>query len=148
VADSGTAALAAEIVDRWFTPRWARRHRSDIERARGWVSNTADNAYHQCCEAIADWNFIEQLPAISTPTLVIAGKYDQATPVEPDARILASRIPHAHLEILDAAHLATMEQSDAANRLISNHVRLNPLRRPYVSELEHPPHMYRSDLEP
>jgi 3-oxoadipate enol-lactonase len=122
VADSGTVALAAEIVDRWFTPRWARQHPSELERARAWVSNTADNAYRQCCEAIADWNFVEQLPAIGTPTLVIAGRHDRATPIDPDARILASRIPHARLEILDAAHLATMEQPDAANRLLSTHV--------------------------
>jgi 3-oxoadipate enol-lactonase len=122
VADSGTAALAAEIVERWFTPRWARQHPSELERARAWVSSTADNAYRQCCEAIADWNFVEQLPAIGTPTLVIAGRHDRATPIDPDARILASRIPHARLEILDAAHLATMEQPNAANRLLSTHV--------------------------
>ena len=122
VADRGTQALAAEIVDRWFTPRWARDHPSDLERARGWVSTTADDAYRRCCEAIVDWNFIEQLPSISTPTLVVAGRYDQATPVDPDARILATQIPCAHLEILDAAHLATTEQPDAANRLISTHV--------------------------
>jgi 3-oxoadipate enol-lactonase len=122
VADSGTVALAADIVDRWFTPRWARQHPSELERARAWVSNTADNAYRQCCEAIADWNFIEQLSVIGTPTLVIAGRHDQATPIDPDARILASRIPHARLKILDAAHLATMEQPDAANRLLSTHV--------------------------
>jgi 3-oxoadipate enol-lactonase len=69
-----------------------------------------------------DWNFIDRLPSISAPTLVIAGRYDHAMPVDPDARILAGQIPRAHLEILDAAHLATMEQPDAANRLLSTHV--------------------------
>ena len=122
VADRGTQALAAEIVDRWFTPRWAQKHPAELERARGWISTTADDAYRWCCEAIVDWNFIEHLPSISTPTLVVAGRHDKAMPVDPDARILGSRIPCAHLEILDAAHLATMEQPDAANRLITTHV--------------------------
>jgi 3-oxoadipate enol-lactonase len=122
VADRGTQALAAEIADRWFTPRWAEEHPAEVERARGWISGTADDAYRRCCEAIVDWNFIDRLPSIRTPTLVIAGRHDQAMPVDPDARILANRIPYAQLEILDAAHLATMEQPDAANRLISTHV--------------------------
>jgi 3-oxoadipate enol-lactonase len=109
-------------VDRWFTPRWGEEHPAEVERARGWISGTADDAYRRCCEAIVDWNFIDRLPSIRTPTLVIAGRHDQAMPVDPDARILANRIPYAQLEILDAAHLATMEQPDAANRLISTHV--------------------------
>jgi 3-oxoadipate enol-lactonase len=122
VADRGTQALAAEIADRWFTPQWGEEHPAEVERARGWISCTADDAYRRCCEAIVDWNFIDRLPSIRTPTLVIAGRHDHAMPVDPDARILANRIPYAQLEILDAAHLATMEQPDAANRLISTHV--------------------------
>lgn len=118
----GTGALAAEIVGRWFTPTWARGHPREVERAQGWVATTSDTAYRWCCEAIANWDHVERLPSINAPTLVIAGKHDKATPVDPDARTLAERIPNARLEVLDAAHLATMEAPQEANELIKDHL--------------------------
>jgi 3-oxoadipate enol-lactonase len=121
-SDGGTRALAAEIVERWFTVTWARAHPDQVERARGWVTATDDDAYRWYCQAIADWNHLDRLPAITAPTLVIAGEHDRATPVEPEARTLAARIPDARLEILDAAHLATMETPQSANRLIIDHL--------------------------
>jgi 3-oxoadipate enol-lactonase len=122
VGAAGTEALSAEIVDRWFTPAWAREHPAEIKRARKWVSTTSDDAYGWCCRAIANFDFTEQLPSIRARTLIIGGTQDKATPIEPDARTLVSRIPGAHLEILDAAHLATMEQPSAANRLLIHHL--------------------------
>lgn len=122
VLREGTAALAPGIVERWFTDSWAQRHAGEVERARRWVGATSDPAYHHCCEAIAEWDHTESLPGITVPTLVIAGRHDVATPVEPDATALVEGIPGASLEVLDAAHLATMEVPDAANRAITRHL--------------------------
>jgi 3-oxoadipate enol-lactonase len=64
---------------------------------------------------------VDRLPAITAPTLVIAGSADLSTPVEPHARTIASGIPGAHLEVVEGAHLATMELSEETSRLIADH---------------------------
>jgi 3-oxoadipate enol-lactonase len=118
----GTAPLAPGIVRRWFTPRWAQEHPAEVDRAVRWVSETSDEGYRACCQAIAAWDHQARLPEITAPTLVIAGAHDVATPVDPDARTLVDTIPDARLEILDAAHVATVEAPAAATELIRAHV--------------------------
>ena len=122
LARSGTASLAPGIVSRWFTPRWAQEHPAAVHRAVGWVSRTSDEGYRACCQAIAAWDHRARLSEVAAPTLVIAGAHDVATPVEPDARILVDSIPDARLEVLDAAHVATVEAPAAATELIRTHV--------------------------
>src|SRR5690606_40684875 len=119
---SCSAAMAPVIVRLWFTPRWATDHPAEVERAQGWVSATSADAYRACCEAIAAWNHRPRLADITAPTLVIAGAHDVATPVDPDARLLVDAIPNARLEVLDAAHLATMETPEVATESIRVHV--------------------------
>jgi 3-oxoadipate enol-lactonase len=68
------------------------------------------------------WDHRHRLDAITVPTLVIAGSADPSTPVEPHARTIVEGIPGARLEVLDAAHLATIEAADEATTLIAEHV--------------------------
>jgi 3-oxoadipate enol-lactonase len=49
------------------------------------------------------------LPRIAAPTLIIAGRQDQATPVAA-AELIRERIAGAALTILDAAHISNVEQ--------------------------------------
>jgi len=61
---------------------------------------------------------LEELPAITCPTLVIAGQEDRATPLVKSRRI-AERIPQARLEILDGVgHMSALESPDRINALI------------------------------
>src|SRR4029077_7538901 len=52
------------------------------------------------------------LPKIKAPTLVVAGKYDPATPPEANEYI-KNHIPGARYTVLEAAHLSNAEQADA-----------------------------------
>jgi pimeloyl-ACP methyl ester carboxylesterase len=63
------------------------------------------------------------LPQITAPTLVIGGRYDIVTPIDmgpsgAGSRVLADRIPHAELAIIDTAHMFLIEKPDAAAALI------------------------------
>jgi 3-oxoadipate enol-lactonase len=49
------------------------------------------------------------LAKITAPTLVIAGKHDPATPLEAN-EFIRHHIPGAHIAVLDAAHIANIEQ--------------------------------------
>lgn len=118
----GTGDIAAEVVAGWFTPGWAADHPEIVAQCVQMITKTADDGYVECCSAIAGWDGRRMLGRIAAPTLVIAGSKDRGTPVTPHAKTLASAIYRAKLEVLDAAHLAVIEQAERANRLIAKHV--------------------------
>jgi 3-oxoadipate enol-lactonase len=117
----GTSAIAPEVVAGWFTPEWAAAHPEVVKQATEMIAGTSDEGYAATCGAIATWDGRKLLGRITTPTLVIAGSQDPGTPVTPHAKTLASAIYRAKLEVLDAAHLAPIEQADRTNRLIAKH---------------------------
>ncbi|OLT17641.1 3-oxoadipate enol-lactonase [Pseudonocardia sp. CNS-139] len=121
VEAGGTAPIADAVVSRWFTPGFAAAHPEVVAEAAAMVADTPDPGYLGCCEALAAWDHRDRLPAVDVPTLVIAGAADPSTPVEPHSRTLADGIPCARLEILDAAHLATIERAEEATALIAAH---------------------------
>jgi 3-oxoadipate enol-lactonase len=69
-------------------------------------------------KAMARHDTYDRLPGIKAPTLVISGGADRIVPVE-NSRLLASRIPHAELVILEnAGHGFTVDAADEASRII------------------------------
>lgn len=121
VAAGGTGSIAAAVVERWFTPAWAAAHPEVVADALAQVTGTSDAGYAACCDALRVWDHRPRLAAITAPTLVVAGTADPATPVEPHARTLAEGIPGARLEVVEAAHLATIEQAERCTALIAGH---------------------------
>ncbi len=110
VRAQGSAAVAAAVVQRWFTPAHLDARpdvRSGYEQM---VAATPAEGYAACCEAIAELDLHEQLSDITAPTLAIAGADDPATPPAKLEEIVA-RIPGARLlTVPQAAHLANVEQ--------------------------------------
>jgi 3-oxoadipate enol-lactonase len=122
VEASGTAPIAETVVQRWYTPDWAAAHPETVAESVAMIAGTPDVGYRGCCAAIVAWDHRDRLPAITAPTLVIAGDGDLATPIEPHARTIADGIPGARLEVLPAAHLATVERAETATGLLLAHV--------------------------
>ena len=119
VSSGGTGPIAAAVVARWFTPAFAAAHPDVVADAVAQVAGTSDDGYVGCCEALRVFDHRARLGAITAPTLVIGGVADPSTPVEPHARTIAQAIPGARLEVLDAAHLATIERSEQTTELIA-----------------------------
>jgi L-proline amide hydrolase len=68
--------------------------------------------------ALRTWDITDQLSGIRTPTLVISGEYDEATPAV--VRPLAQTIPHARWELLaDASHCPHLEQPERFFSLVA-----------------------------
>jgi 3-oxoadipate enol-lactonase len=122
VAEQGTAGIAPAVVGRWFTPGWAAQHPDAVAEAEAMVASISDEGYSGCCAALAVWDHRDRLPAITAPTLVVAGADDPATPVEPHAVTLAAGIPGARLEVVPGAHLATIESAETVNALLLEHL--------------------------
>jgi len=110
VRERGVEAIADAVVARWLTPQTARGRPELVARLREGLLSTSREGYAGCCEALAAWDFRDELAALAAPTLVIAGGEDEATPVAA-AELLAERIPGARLVVIPgAAHLANLDR--------------------------------------
>ena len=117
VRDKGLAAIADNVIGRWFTP--AERASAGALATREIMVREVDPAgYALCCEAIGGMDLRGRIGAIRTPTLVISGAEDPATPVVMGEEI-ASLIPGAVFAVVpDAAHLIAVERAEAVTRHI------------------------------
>jgi len=117
VRAEGTAPIVDATMDRWFTPAFG-----DREPYRRMLLESPKDDYAACCDAIATWDFRDELRKISAPTLVIAGAEDP-TAGPAHAQLLAEEIPGAALVVLpDAAHMIVVERSDAFNAAALEHL--------------------------
>lgn len=108
VRTKGMAPLADSVVQRWFSPAFIAREPDQVERTRQMILTTPLEGYIANCAAIRDMDQRETISRIKSPTLVIAGTKDPATPPS-DGRFIAERIPRARYAELDAAHLSNIE---------------------------------------
>lgn len=121
VRKQGTLAIVDLSLERWFMPALATR-RDIVDKFGRMIAFADDEGYAGCCEAIAAQDQLDQLSAITAPTLVIAGEDDPATPPEHSERI-ASAIGNARLVVVPgAAHLANVEQPATVNWLLRHHL--------------------------
>jgi 3-oxoadipate enol-lactonase len=105
-------------MERWFTQDFREHEPAKVAEISKAFLATNPEGYIGCGEAVRDMDHREILQSIAAPTLVIAGRHDPATTVEM-AEFIRSRIPRASLTVLDAAHLANVEQPhDYADRVL------------------------------
>lgn len=119
VRADGLEPVADAVLARWVTERFARANPETVARLRRELIATSREGYAGCCEALAAMDLRPVLGTIDSPTLVIAGAEDPATP--PDhGRLIAEGIRGARLEMVPTAHLAVVEQAGAVGDLILN----------------------------
>jgi 3-oxoadipate enol-lactonase len=118
VRAGGVQAVADAVLGRWFTPAFRDAHPEVIEGMRRILAATPREGYAGCCEAIAAMDLTGDLPAITAPTLVLAGEHDPSTPPEHGRRI-AELIPGARFELIsNVAHLASVERPEETTTMI------------------------------
>lgn len=111
VRQGGMAAIAAAVLERWFTADYLNRAPAMIEPLRATLLATPPDGYIACCAAVRDMDQRDSVERIKAPTLVIAGSRDQATPPA-DGRFLFERIAGAEYLELAAGHLSNVEQAE------------------------------------
>ena len=118
----GCAAVAAAVVERWFTPEFLVAHPDIRSVHQAMVADTSAEGYAGCCEAIAALDLRDDLASITAPTLAIAGADDAATPPAALAEI-ATGVKNARLLVVpNSAHLANVEQPDAITPALIEHL--------------------------
>lgn len=113
----GMRSIGPFVMERWFTTPFREREPAIIAQMTETLAATSIDGYVACCQAVRDMDHRELLPKIKTPTLIIAGRHDIATPIE-NAEFIRDRVPGAKLAVLDAAHISNIEQADKYSRLV------------------------------
>jgi 3-oxoadipate enol-lactonase len=123
VREAGSvAAVADEVLARWFTPAYAEAHRDVVEPIATTLRDCPPEGYASCCEVIERLDLRDQLPLIPTPTLAIAAAEDHAIPPE-HSRAIVAGVPGARFELLSSgAHLAAVECAPEVTALIERHL--------------------------
>ena len=117
----GPGAIAQTVVGRWLSPAYRDAHPQEFAAFVAMVSSVDAEGYALCCEAIAAMDLRADLSAVRAPTLVVSGALDPATPVE-HGELIASLVPGARMEIVEAAHLASWERAAEVNALLADHL--------------------------
>ncbi len=117
VGAGGMAAVADEVLPRWFTPAF-----TDVERFREMFLALSPETYVRYCELLRDLDLRGALGGIEAPTLAIAGADDPTTPPG-ELESLVAEIPRASLVMLErAAHLANVERPQEFNAALLTHL--------------------------
>ena len=122
VRSEGMGALTEATKPRWFTARSLAERPEIVDPFIEGMLATPAEGYAGCCAAIGGMDLLDQLPAISVPTLVLCGADDPATPL-PHALAIYERIAGAQLVVIPgAAHLATVEEPERCTAAILAHL--------------------------
>jgi 3-oxoadipate enol-lactonase len=122
VRQGGMAPIAESVLQRWFTPSFIASAPDQVELVRQMLLQTPAAGYIANCEAIREMDQREAIAGITTPTLVIAGAKDPATPAA-EGRFVAGKIPGAKYIELDAAHLSNIEAEAEFTKAVSSFLR-------------------------
>ncbi|MDO0910192.1 3-oxoadipate enol-lactonase [Streptomyces sp. DT2A-34] len=115
VRREGLAGLAKSANARWFTPGFT------VPELVADHQNADPDAYAACCDALAAFDLRDELPSITAPSLLIAGRDDPATPPA-HLREIADAVPGAALvEIPGASHLAPAQCPEAVLTALRAH---------------------------
>lgn len=110
VESQGMAAVADGTMERWFTPAFRATRHEVVDRFRHTVLQADPAGYAATCRAIAAVDWLDRLPGVTCPALVIAGALDSGAPPA-FGQAIAERIPGAELQLWDdVAHMSAIEQ--------------------------------------
>jgi 3-oxoadipate enol-lactonase len=110
VEQGGLQAIADMVMERYFHAGFRSNQPQALAAFRAALLRTSAAGYAATCHAVREVDWLDRLPQLRCPTLVIAGALDVGAPVAM-SQAIAERIPGAKLEVLaEASHLSVAEQ--------------------------------------
>ena len=118
VRQQSTAALVGASAKRWFGPAFIAANPRVASGLLHTLSDTDDESYALCCDALAGYDVRGRLGEIGTPLLALSGQFDPvAPPSVVEAMAVATQCGRA-IEVADAGHLAPAEQPSRVAQLL------------------------------
>jgi 3-oxoadipate enol-lactonase / 4-carboxymuconolactone decarboxylase len=117
VRAAGTESVVAGSIDRWFAPGFDAAPKADLIGA---LRAADPESYALACEALAAFDVRDQLSAIATPVLAIAGAEDKPAPPA-GLELIAQNVQNGRLIVLEGvAHMAPAERPDGVAALLDD----------------------------
>lgn len=112
------APIAEASMDRYLSPAFQAKNPDRWKQLRDTVVGTTPAGYLGCSAAILDFDFVDRLPALRLPVLVVCGEHDAGTPAAENRR-LAGLVPGARYEeIPGMRHFPNVEAPAAFNKIM------------------------------
>lgn len=108
----GLHAILEGSMKVWFRPQFMEQQGAQLEVWQRMLLANEVLGYANCCAAVRDADFREDLHQIPVDTLIITGDEDPATTVA-DAEFMHDKIPQSQLKVLAARHIPSIEQPQA-----------------------------------
>jgi 3-oxoadipate enol-lactonase len=124
VRENGTSSIVDETLQSVLTEPFRKAHPEVVEHVGEMVARTSVEGFAKVAEAIRDFDLRKQVASIKTPTLVVVGEHDVDLPPA-QSRMVADSISGAKFEILDAAHLSPVEETQRFVALLDTFLREN-----------------------
>lgn len=110
--------IAAGTIERWLTAEFKQKNPSRWQQIFDTLVGTKPEGFIGCAIALTDFDFVERLPSVKVPSLVICGANDPGAPPTENKRI-ASLIPNGRYEeVASALHFPNVEQPAAFNKIM------------------------------
>ena len=116
----GNRSVVPDVFEKLlFAPATLKKQPELVKEVRAWMDAASPEGVAAGLLAMRSRrDYLELLPELQTPALVIGAARDLAVPVS-HAEALAAGLPDAELHILAAAgHMANLEQADSFNQIV------------------------------
>lgn len=110
VAAAGLGAIADIASKRVFHDTYLAQHPQAVDERREVLLEIDPVAFRAACQMLVDADLVPDLPKVKTPTLVVYGELDQATPPVLNT-LIASKVSGARaIELKGCGHCPPLEQ--------------------------------------
>jgi 3-oxoadipate enol-lactonase len=118
VQRGGMEAVLDASMARFFSAAFRGTHPAAVADCRARLSRTSVDGYVATCQGLMNLDWLDRLPELRCPTLIVAGELDEGTPMA-FSQAMAERISGSKLEVLQgAAHLGALEQAERFNAMV------------------------------
>lgn len=118
VEGGGTEAVLQPTMERWFTEGYRASGAARLRDVEAMILGTSAAGYCGCAGAIRGLAYLDRLPSLDHPVLLVAGEHDGGTPPA-GMRLMHERIAGSEYAELDAAHISNIERAGEFNDLVA-----------------------------
>jgi pimeloyl-ACP methyl ester carboxylesterase len=110
VAEGGLDAIAEIAAKRVFSPAYLAAHPELIDERKRVLMGIDPTAFQHACKILQEADLTPLLHRLKTPTLVVCGECDQATPPPLNKTIADKVVGARYVELPGCGHCPPLEQ--------------------------------------
>tara|TARA_B110000503_G_scaffold130674_1_gene204329 strand:- start:863 stop:1657 length:795 start_codon:yes stop_codon:yes gene_type:complete len=124
IQEGGVESIADASIVMWLTEGWRNAHPAETAAARAMIVTTNSQGYIASCYALRGLNYLKDLGSVTLPVLYICGADDKGAPPEEMQEMARVTSDARYVEILDAGHVANINQPDDFNAAIADFLKI------------------------